>query len=682
MSSIASIIASIAAITTTQCFSRRGIGYLWNRRAELDPGQVAIIGSIYNNRKKSSIECKQTITYSLSKSKAGALGYGRFYGTKGSLETLERECRGTLCSDYYHDIDIVNCHPVLLVQYAKRLGKTLPEVERLVDNRDAFLSAVGGSRDDAKTEIIRVFYGGKNTNEYLAPLALEVRNFTKFLSGVEEHAELWKYSKTQDNIYGCYLSYILQTEERKCMLAMKSSLEAGGWSVDVLAYDGVMVLKRDADLDAAMRAAEKAVMQATGYDIKLTNKPMSSFEVPALSEEIEKGVTMDAYLEMKGRFEETNFYYAPTNEMFEIRGDDIARMSLEHAREYYSTNWRFAHSQKFSDYTTFFDVWRKDSKRKVVHRIDMKPSSDPSVFVMPPRFAWTTATSNDSIDLFLELIKNMGGQEQQQYILNWLAHLVQKPFDLPGVALIITGLKGCGKDTLFDFISKYVIGPSYSHKYASNEQFFDRHDDNRMNKFLCKLEEANRNICLRNADTLKALVTSYVSTVNPKCQKAITVPNYNRFVFTTNGGCPVEMKDGERRFVIAACSPKYVGNMAFWTKVRAELFTEAAGAAVGEYLASLDISDFDVRKLPVDAFQQSIVESEISSEMNFIQQWDGESLSATDFFNAYRDYCSINQLPHAMNAMSLGVRLLIPVRDGLLIKTRTADGIRYKKPGM
>jgi hypothetical protein len=68
--------------------------------------------------------------------------------------------------------------------------------------------------------------------------------------------------------------------------------------------------------------------------------------------------------------------------------------------------------------------------------------------------------------------------------------------------------------------------------------------------------------------------------------------------------------------------------------------------------------------------------------MNFIQQWDGESLSATDFFNAYRDYCSINQLPHAMNAMSLGVRLLIPVRDGLLIKTRTADGIRYKKPGM
>ena len=671
---------SSAPLTTTQCFSRRGIGYLWNRRAELDPGQVAIIGSIYNNRKKSSIECKQTITYSLSKSKAGALGYGRYYGTKGSLETLERECRGTLCSDYYHDIDIVNCHPVLLVQYAARLGKTLPEVERLVDDRDAFLTAVGGSRDDAKAEIIRVFYGGKNNNEYLASLALEVRNFTKFLSAAEEHAELWKYAKTQDNIYGCYLSYSLQTEERKCMLAMKASLEAGGWSVDVLAYDGVMVLKRDADLDAAMRAAEKAVMQTTSYDIKLTNKLMSSFEVPTLSEEIDKAVSMDAYLEMKGRFEESNFYYAPTNEMFEIRGDEIARMSLEHAREYYSTNWRFSHSQKFSDYTTFFDIWRKDSKRKVVHRIDMKPSTDPSVFVMPPRFAWTTGTSNDSIDLFLELVKNIGGAEQQQYILNWLAHLIQKPFDLPGVALIITGLKGCGKDTLFDFIMQYVIGSSYSHKYASNDQFFDRYDANRMNKFLCKLEEANRTICMRNADTLKALVTSDICSINPKCQKAITVPNYNRFVFTTNGGCPVEMKDGERRFVIAACSPIKVGNMAFWTKVRAELFTEAAGAAVGDLLNSLDISDFDVRKLPVDAFQQAIVESEISSEMNFIQQWDGEPLGATEFFNAYRDYCSLNQLTHAMSATSLGHRLLVPVRDGLLIKTRTADGIRYKKP--
>jgi len=58
---------------TTQKFSRRGLGFLWGKRTELDPGQVAILQSLYNNRKKGSLTGIQKITYKLSKSKAGRL---------------------------------------------------------------------------------------------------------------------------------------------------------------------------------------------------------------------------------------------------------------------------------------------------------------------------------------------------------------------------------------------------------------------------------------------------------------------------------------------------------------------------------------------------------------------------------------------------------------------------------
>jgi predicted AAA+ superfamily ATPase len=110
-----------------------------------------------------------------------------------------------------------------------------------------------------------------------------------------------------------------------------------------------------------------------------------------------------------------------------------------------------------------------------------------------------------ALNTFLEVLKLIGAgeAEQQDYILKWIAHLIQKPFDLPGVALVISGLKGCGKDTLFDFLQQFVIGMDYSFNYGSNEQFFDSHDTGRQSKFLCKLEEANRSICLRNADKLK-----------------------------------------------------------------------------------------------------------------------------------------------------------------------------------
>jgi len=664
-----------------QRFCRQGLGFLWNKRSEIDPGQLAIINALYNNRKKSSIECSQSITYSLSKSKAGAMGYGRFYGSKGSLETLEKECRGTICKKYYHDIDIVNCHPVLMEQFAARLGKDLPEVDRLCRDRDAFLRSVGGTRDEAKDEVLRIIYGSKNTNEALCVLAIEVRNFVKFLSTRDEYLDLWKYSKTQDNIYGCFLSYILQTEERKCMVAMKTSFETQGWSVDVLCYDGVMIGKRDGlDLTEAMRSTERDILQDTGYHLSLVNKEFSSFDIPTVTDEVALGVSRAAYEEMKASFEEKNFYYAPTNEYFQVKGSIISmRMSLEHAREYYSIDWRFSHSEKFGDFTAFFDIWRKDGKRRCIDRIDMKPSDDPKVFVMAPEFAWRGAEGAHGVDMFLTLIGLVGNAAQQEYILNWLAHLIQKPFDLPGVALIITGTKGCGKDTLFDFLMKFVIGPDYSHNYTSNEQFFDRHDANRMSKFLVKLEEANRFICLRNADTLKALITSDSLSINPKCQKAISAPNYNRFIFTTNGGCPVEMTDGERRFVLAPCKPHNVGNVSFWNQVHERLFTAPAGAAVGEFLAHRNISTFNPRVLPVSEFQTAMVDAEISSEQIFIEQWNGEKLEGSEFFVAYRDYCISNSLPYAQNAKSLGMRLGIALRDGLLVKKRFTSGICYLK---
>jgi hypothetical protein len=89
-------------LITQQLFSRRGIGYLYDHRNELDPGQVSIINSLWNNRKKGTLECQQTITYKLALTKAGKLGWGRYYGSKGGLETVEKECRGTLCGEYYY----------------------------------------------------------------------------------------------------------------------------------------------------------------------------------------------------------------------------------------------------------------------------------------------------------------------------------------------------------------------------------------------------------------------------------------------------------------------------------------------------------------------------------------------------------------------------------------------------
>ena len=673
-------------IITQQLFSRRGIGYLYDHRSELDPGQVTIINSMYNNRKKGTLECQQTITYKLSSSKAGKLGWGRYYGSKGGLETVEKECRGTLCKEFYYDLDIVNCHFVLLAQFAKKLyNKDMPEVERYIDNREEFLRTAGGSRDDAKMEIIKILYGGTTTNEFLLPLSKETRAFSKYLSTLPQYAELFKAVKHEDNVYGTFLSYILQTEERKCMLAMKGSLERQGWSVDVLCYDGVMIRKKDGDLFFVMRRTEDEVAAETGYKVSITSKEMSSFEIPALTDEMAKGVTREAYEAMKVQFEENHFYYIPTNEIVEVHNRELTRMTLPHAYAHLTAKWRFKRSTKFDDYLPFLELGKDDPTRRSVRMIDMKPSDDPEVFVISPQFAWTKQETSrpEAVAKFQELITLFGSETQQKYITNWLAQLIQKPFDKQGTALVITGSKGTGKDTPFDFFMDYVIGESYANNYTcGGKQFFNTHDAGRKNRFLCKIEEANHMLFRQNADQFKSLITARNETFNEKCVKPIVMGNYNRFVLTTNGGCPVEMTGGERRFVVSRCSDAKKNDHSYWSEVRNTLFNKEAGRAVGEWLSTLDISEFNFREIPQDDYQNAITESVESSEENFIEQWDGQPLGASEFFQAYRQYCVSNDFPYAMNVKQLGFRLLPLIRDMKVVKKRTSTGFLYQKPGI
>jgi hypothetical protein len=466
------------------------------------------------------------------------------------------------------------------------------------------------------------------------------------------------------------------------MLSMKWWLESQGWSVDVLCYDGVMIRKREG-IVCDLKACEIAVMEKTGYDIRLVCKEFSYYDMPLPVEEVAKGITHDAYNKMKEDFEKSNFYYAPANEMIEVRGNELCKMSLDHAREYYSAKWRFSHSEKFDDYTTFFDVWRKDPTRRMIYKIDMKESNDPGTFVLPPRFAWAEEgiESDVAVKKFCEIIELLGNEEQQRYIIRWLAQMIQKPFELCGTALVISGDKRTGKDTPFDFFRKYVIGEDYSRNYTcSGYQFFDKHDTGRMNMLMCKVEEANRKVFIANADKFKSLITADSEMFNDKGKRPVNVANYNRFVLTTNGACPVELSDGEQRFLVATCSNDRKHDLPYWTEVRSVLFNKEAGRAVGRWLNALDISGFEFRKVPQDEFQNTIVESEATSEDLFVKDWDGVESSMVDLYNKYRCFCTDKALPYCLNSKSFGMALLKLLRNKTVIKKHKEDGNFYSKP--
>jgi hypothetical protein len=285
---IASTTELCDAITTTQLFSRAALGTLWENRAEFDKSTVAILNALYLNRKKGSLQGQQEITYQLSKSRAGQLGFGRLYGSKSSLERLQNECRATLCKDLYYDIDIVNAQPTMLLQLVKReLGVHLTELAAYVENRDVILKNImeseGINRDQAKEAVISVLYGGSTRNPLLIPLAIEVRTISKQLAELPQYIKLFDSLKNEDKHHGSFLAYLTQDAEKYCMLAMRAYLMSAGWSVDILAYDGVMIRCRNGySVDnALLTGIERAIWERTGYHVRVLEKEMQGFVFPA-----------------------------------------------------------------------------------------------------------------------------------------------------------------------------------------------------------------------------------------------------------------------------------------------------------------------------------------------------------------------------------------------------------------
>jgi len=270
-------------IECEQLFSKKAMGFLWSKRTELDTAQVKMLDALFKGKRKGTLQGSFTSKYAPTTTSISKRGYGRLVGSLGSLERLEREIRGTLCNEYYHDVDVVNCHPVLLVQFAKRYyNEDMKEVEQYCLNRDEYLGLISDNRDVSKTAVISVLYGGSPAKAFLKPMYDEIQRMTIRVMADPVYSDLLAWvAKQGGNTVGSFLSYVLQTEERRVMMALRESLQKRNWSVDVLAYDGVQVRKSEKlkMTDDLLREVETDIEQVTGYRISLAVKPFDTLEM-------------------------------------------------------------------------------------------------------------------------------------------------------------------------------------------------------------------------------------------------------------------------------------------------------------------------------------------------------------------------------------------------------------------
>jgi len=334
-----------------------------------------------------------------------------------------------------------------------------------------------------------------------------------------------------------------------------------------------------------------------------------------------------------------------------------------------------------SDGSSFIDKWLKDPHMKTYSRASFEPSINPSIFVFPepalPSFIYTTYTcqpNNNVIPVFDELLDILTNRQAsiKTYILNWLAHLLQKPMELPGVSLIFNGQKGAGKDTLGEFIGEFIIGIQYYQNYSNQSQYFDKHDVFKANKFLVKIEEINKK-CLDNgvnSEYFKSSITTPILNFNPKTKSPYNLKNTMRVIATSNNSNPVDVAQKERRYVISVVSPEKIGKADYWSNIRSQLFNPEGALAIANILLQRDISNFNPRVLPENKYLEQLQEDTLDSVQKFIEQIESGEYSGSILYQQYKDYCELEGLQMYSNT-KFSTQLLFFVENGSITRNIT-----------
>jgi hypothetical protein len=179
-----------------------------------------------------------------------------------------------------------------------------------------------------------------------------------------------------------------------------------------------------------------------------------------------------------------------------------------------------------------------------------------------------------------------GVQQYFEWIWAWLAHLMQRPRERIGTAIVLRGLQGVGKTTIGDVIGSLIA----AHYFLVDDQ---RYVIGNFNAHMasCLLLQVDEGVWAGDKAAegrLKGLVTAPKQMVEAKGVDPIRLANYVRLIFTSNSDWVVPAGMDERRFAVFDVGSGVKDNHGYFAEMMRELDDGGREALLA------DLLDFDL----------------------------------------------------------------------------------------
>lgn len=576
-------------------------------------------GSFYENEKDQLMKYKKVIKNGMASvkyTKVKNMHFGRVNPLKAlGLFSFRREIRQTLSKNRFVDIDIENCHPVILNQICIYNDIECEELTKYVENREEYLENVmkhyDVNRDNAKKLFIRLMYFGsvscwkeeikiekKEDLKFLTHFKTELQNIgnaiieknPKLQKMIKKRKELQKKEKYNEK--GSVVSYFLQEIENRILEHIYDYCVLNDIikdNITVLCADGIQ-LEKDKYDESLLNKFSDHIFEKFGLKLKFTEKKMDKDYLSILKDHLITKI--DKYTEIKQTVEEKYFminnlgcfgYLDDEKELKLIQYKTMENMIL---KEHNYTEWEDGKLKKIY----FFDKWMEDKNRKYYESIIFE--TDPNK-QDPKKLNLYTGLKYDDIEYeeqdLTNLLKMMKYilQEGYEYVMNWIAHIIQYK-SLIGQAVILHSKKhGVGKSTI-PLIIRALLGDKYCTSIKKIEEIDKDFNSKFENKFFCHGDEINakkKDIY----DLVKDAITKTKIDINKKGIAEYEVNNKMNFMWTTNSYNPIKIEDGDRRITFIDCVEESMSKDEF-TKLYEYIADSNMMATLFNYLKNRKIS--------------------------------------------------------------------------------------------
>lgn len=243
-------------------------------------------------------------------------------------------------------------------------------------------------------------------------------------------------------------------------------------------------------------------------------------------------------------------------------------------------------------------IWLNSESRREYDGVIFAPgSSVPGFYNLWRGFA--VEPRQGGCDLFWQHVRTVicgGNEHHYSYLRKWLAHLVQNPAELPGVAIVVRGIQGTGKTLFSDTVGK-LFGQHYL-MLTRIEQLTGRFTGHLKDVLLICANEAVWGGDKQGEGALKSLITDPLCPIESKGKDLYQVRNFKRLIVTSNEQWAVPMDMLDRRFLVLEASDAHLGDRQYFTALATQMSEEGGLEALLFDLMHEDLTGFDVRTKP------------------------------------------------------------------------------------